>query len=68
MICNNCNRLAFVQVFKACVSCSKDTGCKLKVLCDSCSDNKNQCQVCLKNTSLQPLTTKSSCNSCGGKK
>lgn len=68
MICNNCQKLSIIHGTRSCVNCSKETGAKLKALCEDCSNNKIQCQVCLKQTSLQPLKIQSSCSSCGGKK
>lgn len=67
MICNNCQKLAFSTQDKACISCNSNTFCKIKTICVSCSDSKKQCQVCNKNIGITPVTTKSSCGSCGGK-
>ena len=68
MICNNCNKLAFITGNKSCVNCSKETNCKLKSLCESCSTLKNKCQVCLKQTNfVEPFNKTSNCKSCGTK-
>lgn len=67
MICNNCQKLAFSTQDKACVSCNSNTNCKIKLLCITCSESKKKCQVCMKNVGSNPIATKSSCSSCGGK-
>ena len=67
MICNNCQKLAFSVQDKPCISCNLNTNCKIKVLCVTCSDSKKQCQVCTKNIGINPIKSKSSCTSCGGK-
>lgn len=66
MICNTCQKLAFSTQDKSCVSCNSNTNCKIKLICNTCSDSKKQCQVCLKYLTIT-VKTKSSCTSCGGK-
>lgn len=68
MICNNCQKLSFVIKDRFCLSCQKNTNSKIKVICENCSDAKNQCQVCLKQTKIEPTKISSSCNACTGRK
>ena len=64
MICNNCSQLCILSGDRKCLSCQSNTGFKLKLICDQCSNKKDQCCICLKNT--KPiLKKKSSCPKCG---
>lgn len=71
MLCNNCNKLAFASTNKKCMKCPLDVFKSIAILCISCSEKDNICEICLKkliptqnmNNLIKPFF-KSKCGSC----
>lgn len=64
MLCTNCTKLAKLHTNKTCLRCKGAISINISVLCDKCSDNSNQCSVCLKNISKNN-TKSNGCGQCG---
>lgn len=48
MFCQNCSKLAYVNVNKPCVRCNGNVTMSIGILCEFCSRTEKKCAVCVK--------------------
>lgn len=66
MLCNHCEKLAFLPNKRICLRCKGNILNNLAVVCDHCSKSENLCAVCLKKLiEYKNKRVKSNCSSCG---